>query len=72
MCRFILAPCVCVCVCVCSRFCHAVGTSMCLHSHVMGTYFLLGTKNLVPTRKMGLNDYISQSIGAGEVSGIGP
>ena len=61
----------CVCVCVCSGFPIFVGTSVCLHSHLMGTSNLVGTKKQVPIRIFILNDCRSDSEGAYVIFSLG-
>ena len=52
---------VCVCmyvyVCVCAGIYHVAGTSICKHSHVMGTSCSVGTKKQVPIRITHYNEY---------------
>ena len=63
---------VCVCVCVCACIPILMGTSICLHSHVVGTSDSMGTKIEVPIRETVLNECRSHSKGAYVIFSFGP
>jgi hypothetical protein len=61
-----------VCVCVCSCIPILMGTSICSHSHAVGTSDSMVTKIEVPMRESALNECRSQSEGASVIFSFGP